>query len=97
MGEENMKIGNKLKELRKERQLTLKTVANAINISVSAMSMYENDQIEPSLSVLKSILDFYCVNVEAFLISGDEYINISFYSEIGKQKALALHKEELKK
>lgn len=92
-----MKIGSKLKQIRKERNLTLETVAKSIGITKGALSQYENDIHDPSYRVLKSLLDFYCVNVNAFILTGKEYLDISFYSDIGKAKALALHDDELQK
>lgn len=92
-----MEIGHKLKTFRLERHLTLETVSRAIGISKSALSQYENNIIDPSLKILESLLDFYCIDKEMFLFTKKECIDISFYSEIGKEKALALHKKELQK
>lgn len=90
-----MNIGDELKKFRLERNLTLNAVANAIGISKSALSQYENNIIDPSLKTLYSLLDFYCIDKKSFIFANSECLDISFYSEIGKQKALALHKKEI--
>ena len=92
-----MEIGHRLKTFRLERHLSLETVSRAIGISKSALSQYENNIIDPSLKILERLLDFYCIDKEIFLFTKKECIDISFYSEIGKEKALALHKKELQK
>lgn len=81
-----MEIGHKLKTFRLERRLTLETVSRAIGISKSALSQYENNIIDPSLKILESLLDFYCIDKEMFLFTKKECMDISFYSEIGKEK-----------
>lgn len=92
-----MDIGYRLKQFRLERHLTLETVSKAIGISKAALSQYENNINDPSLKILESLLDFYCIDKEAFLFTKKECIDISFYSEIDKEKAIALHKKELQK
>ena len=56
-----MTIGQKLKDLRKER--TLEEVAGKLNISVSALNMYENDNRVPRDEIKIRICDFYGVSV----------------------------------
>lgn len=52
-------IGQKLKMLRTEKKKTLNEVAEAINISPSALSMYECDQRVPRDNIKIALADYY--------------------------------------
>ena len=65
-------LGEKLKELRLSRNLTLKQVADAIGLTRNAISNYEANIREPSLSVLKSLCDFFDVSAD-YLIGRSDY------------------------
>lgn len=85
-----MNFGEKLKELRLMKGLTLETVANAIGIGVSTLSEYENNRYDPSSSKMFKLLDFYNIEPFHFLKNGEEYLRITNYSEINKRKVLAI-------
>lgn len=67
-------IGNKIKELRKERKLTLQELAdtlnekypNTINFNKGKISKWENNKEEPRLSSVKIIADFFNVPLDYF-------------------------------
>lgn len=65
-------LGEKLKELRLSKNLTLKQVADAIGLTRNAISNYEANIREPSLSVLKSLCDFFDVSAD-YLIGRSDY------------------------
>lgn len=65
-------LGEKLKELRLSRNLTLKQVSDAIGLTRNAISNYEANIREPSLSVLKSLCDFFDVSAD-YLIGRSDY------------------------
>ncbi|MBR2449572.1 MAG: helix-turn-helix transcriptional regulator [Clostridia bacterium] len=54
-----MKIGENLKNLRIQRNLSQEDVAKMLNISRQAYCRYENDQREISLDTLCKLADFY--------------------------------------
>lgn len=89
-----MNLGKQLREIRKSRKLSLSEVAEALHMAKSTISEYENNNIDPPSSRLISLLDFYNVEPLNFIKNGDEYINISKYSESGKNKAILLDLEE---
>lgn len=89
-----MNIGKNLKRLRLERNLSLKTVAEALDIAVSTLSDYERNVCDPSLSRFFSIMDFYNIEPINFLKNGEEYIRITDYSEVNKQKIYKIDKIE---
>lgn len=59
-----------LRNLRKEKHLTQSELAAALNISRSAISMYENGEREPDLETLESIADYF--NVDMNQLTGQE-------------------------
>lgn len=52
----NLKIGGKLREIRKERKLTLKQLAERAGISVSLISQIERAESAASISTLNKIV-----------------------------------------
>lgn len=89
-----MNLGKQLKEIREARKLSLKDVADALHMAKSTISEYENNNIDPPSSKLISLLDFYNIEPINFLKTGEQYINISHYSDSGKNKAIILDLEE---
>lgn len=64
---------NKLKELRKERNLTQTELAKFLNSTQQTYQRYEIEQSEPNLDTLCKLADFYGVTLD-YLI-GREYNN----------------------
>lgn len=48
-------IGEKIRDIRKEKELTIKELADKVNITPGYISQIERDLIDPSLSVLRRI------------------------------------------
>ena len=59
-----MSLGQRLKLLRKQRNLTQKAVCNALNISRSVYSQYELDEREPSLKRLIALSRFFMISID---------------------------------
>ena len=60
-------LGKRLKELREERGLTQKQVAEALKIHSVTYLHYEKDQREPPLSLLADMAKFYGETVDYLL------------------------------
>ena len=60
-----------LAELRKERNMTQKQLAEALRISVSAVAMYEIGERTPSLKVAKRIAEFFNIPIEQIDFFGE--------------------------
>lgn len=60
-------MGEKLKQLRKVKNKTLKEVAKELGITLSAYSNYEQGIREPSYDVLKKICKYYDVSADYLL------------------------------
>ncbi|WP_313893724.1 XRE family transcriptional regulator [Psychrobacillus sp.] len=59
-------VGQVLKSLRKERKLTLKTLAEQTNVSISFLSQVERGKSSVTLESLKKIADALAVNPSVF-------------------------------
>lgn len=59
-----MSIGSRLRTLRKEKKLTQKVVAEALDISKPVLSQYETNQRMPSVERLISLARFYQASLD---------------------------------
>lgn len=72
--EVNKLFSDTLKKLRKEKGLTQEQLADALKISKSAISMYENGNREPNFETEELIADFFNVNIS--ILRGKSSYNI---------------------
>lgn len=68
-----MRLQKILIELRKERGLSQKSVADAIGISQSTIAKIEVDRNEATASTLRKLSDFFGVSADYLLGRTDEY------------------------
>ena len=62
-----IKLGKRLKELREERNLTQKQVADALKINSVTYLHYEKAQREPPLILLAEMAEYFSVSVDYLL------------------------------
>ncbi len=62
-----IKIGEKIKELRKAQDITQEKLANYLNISYQAVSKWENGTALPDLSLIPAISNFFGVSSDYLL------------------------------
>ena len=62
----------RLKELRKQRNISQATLADYLGLSKSTIGMYETGAITPSLEALNGIADFFNVSI-GYLIGEEDY------------------------
>lgn len=60
-------FGNKLKELRKNNNLTQKQLAGMLNQAQSTIVYWEKDKQEPSISSLKKICETFSISADYLL------------------------------
>ncbi len=65
-------MNERLKELRLERGLKLKDVAEYLNVTIRTISRYEDGTREPSIVVLKKLCDLFDVSAD-YLIGRTDY------------------------
>lgn len=58
---------NKMRELRKERRLTMKELGKAVGVSESTISLYETGKHEPDLETMKRIADVLEVTIDELI------------------------------
>ncbi|EOO28654.1 hypothetical protein IIU_05772 [Bacillus cereus VD133] len=59
-------IGKKIKQLRKEQKMTQAILAEKLNVTEQAISMYERDVRKPSFAYLTKIAEIFNVPVSFF-------------------------------
>ena len=62
-----IKIGNFLRELRKEKNLTQEQLADVFNVSARTVSRWETGSNMPDISILVEIADYYDLDVREIL------------------------------
>lgn len=62
-----MTLGERLKSLREEQNISREDLAQKLGISYWALSKYENDEREPDYSTLLRLADFFSVSVDYLL------------------------------
>jgi transcriptional regulator with XRE-family HTH domain len=70
----NMKIGNKITELRKEQNLSQTDFAKTVGVSREMIGRYERNEVMPSIEVAKKIADALEVSLD-YLAGGDKKVN----------------------
>jgi transcriptional regulator with XRE-family HTH domain len=70
-------LGERLKYIRKSRDLTQTELAIALHLSRNQISSYENDQVQPSIDVIISYCEFFNITSDSILnISDSDAINL---------------------
>ena len=62
----------KLRELRKEKNITMKKIGEIIGVSESAVSQYENGKRQPDHETLTKLADFFEVSIDYILGRTDD-------------------------
>ncbi len=61
------KIGNLIKEIRKDNNLTQKELADKLGVTFQAVSKWENGKNIPDIAILKQISDMFNINIDDIL------------------------------
>ena len=69
-----MNVGDRIKQIRTEKNLTQPQLAQAIGIEQSYLSKLENDKSVPSADIFQAILRAFGIDVETFLEGIDDKI-----------------------
>ncbi|WP_051541085.1 helix-turn-helix domain-containing protein [Ruminococcus albus] len=73
---------NRLKQLREERKLSQKDVANKLNIPPTTYSGYENNKREPNSEMLINLADFFNCSIDYLIGRSNERINDSVLDKV---------------
>lgn len=66
-----MEFGDRLRQLRQEKDMYQKDLAKVIGVSESAISAYEKGIREPQYSKLKELADYFSVSVDYLIGASD--------------------------
>jgi transcriptional regulator with XRE-family HTH domain len=66
-------FGERLRNLRNQRGLTQREFGKRFQLSESAIGMYERDQREPSLELVRHMADYFEVSID-YILGRDHYI-----------------------
>ena len=97
----NINLGEKLKSLRKEKNISQEKLEQYLNVSFQAISKWENANAYPDIELLPEIARFFGITVDALLQAEridekklyEEYLKLSDYFAGGKNTVM----EKLKK
>ena len=87
-----MLFGRLLKQIRKRKGYTSQQLADALHVSRSTYSRYENDLKDVEPDILLGLADFYNITVDDFLLwnalikSPDYPMNVNKLRRLGKLK-----------
>lgn len=87
-------MGNKLRSLREERNLTQKQIADRIGVTVSAISAYEAGIRFPALHSVAKLASIYHVSTD-YLLGVDERKQIDISKLNDEQRTVILQLVEL--
>lgn len=76
-------VGDIIKQLREEKDISQKQLAKIINISPSTIGMYEQNRRVPSPEILKLIADYFNVSVDYLLGRDDSVSTLHNYESEG--------------
>lgn len=65
-------IGQRLKQLRKEKKLSQEGLSKVLQISRATYAQYEIDRRIPEYGTLEKIADYYCVSIDFLVGRSDE-------------------------
>lgn len=54
----------RIRELRKKKDMSMKALGNLVNVSESAISMYETDKRVPDIDVIYQLADIFDVSID---------------------------------
>ena len=79
-----MNFKTRLKQLRNERGISQRQLAEFLKVAPSTISMYENGQREPNFEVLESLADFFNVDLNYLLSKTNKTTKIILDSKFSK-------------
>ncbi|AJE12370.1 XRE family transcriptional regulator [Clostridium botulinum] len=85
-------FGDRLRELREEKQLTQEELGKLLNVSRQAVSSYEKGENEPTIDALVKIANIFNVSLDYLLGRTKERYNLNLKDKKNKELLLDLIK-----
>lgn len=83
-------VGMRISQLRRERNMTQRELARRLNVSPSAVGMYEQGRRQPSADLIVAICQTFAVSTQ-WLLTGRPYTGRDFQEDL---KMLLQHPKE---
>ncbi|ABS33754.1 helix-turn-helix transcriptional regulator [Clostridium botulinum] len=77
-------FGDRLKELREEKQLTQEELGKFLNVSRQAISSYESEETEPSINNLIKLANIFNISLDYLLGRTKERYNLNLEDKKNK-------------
>ncbi|HGG0416061.1 TPA: helix-turn-helix domain-containing protein [Clostridium sporogenes] len=77
-------FGDRLKELREEKDLTQEELGKFLNVSRQAISSYESEETEPSINNLVKLANIFNVSLDYLLCRTKERYNLNLKDKKNK-------------
>lgn len=74
-------LGDRIRQLRKEKKLTQTELGNNLTIGKSTVSQYENNINTPDIEMMTKIADFFDVSIDFLLARSDNRKNTKEYEQ----------------
>jgi transcriptional regulator with XRE-family HTH domain len=87
----DVNVGQRLRQLRSERELSLSALANVSGLNINTLSLIENEKISPSVSTLQKLALALDIPVGAFFEVGVERRSIIFQKAGQRPRAAFAH------
>ena len=75
---ENINVGNKIRELRRAQNFTLRQLAELLEVTHTAVSLWESGRREPDLKTVVKLSQIFFVSVDELLDPRQDYIQMKF-------------------
>jgi len=88
-------LGNKIKYLRKNKNITQSQLAKVLGVSTGAVGLWELDKRKPDAEVLIEIAKFFNVTVD-YLINNDKDNTVTIIGKNGYYQKYVLTEDKIK-
>jgi len=85
-----MSVAERISQLRKERELSLRALAEASGVSPAALSQIESSQASPSVATLEKLADGLNLSISAFFFDAQIENEVEIFP-LHERPAVALH------
>jgi transcriptional regulator with XRE-family HTH domain len=87
----SVNIGERLRELREARNISMRALATRSGLSANALSMIERGRASPSVSTLYKLADALGVSITSFFNSDEEKKQVVFLKADGRSRVAFTH------
>ena len=90
-----MLIGDRIRELRIEKGLLQRELANRIHVAPNTISQFENGKANPSYEVLISLTNFFGCTTDYLLGREDDFGNVTVYQQTDALSSLSANEQKI--